>query len=121
MSGKFAATRSAGLDKSHGAVMDSARVQPFPKKPTVQAPTQGNPLPVVALYDHIHFEGGTATTPFNWSYIGDWWTDKVASIAVLSGVWEFYSERDYKGDCWVLGPGLYDDVGVKLGSIRVRS
>jgi hypothetical protein len=116
---------SSGLDRAHNAVVDLNRVEPFTSGPGVQqvaAASLQTPatMPQVTLFEHHHFEGGSASTTFDWSYLGDWWADKVASLVILSGVWEFFDERDYQGNVTTLGPGHYDDVHGTIGSMRAK-
>lgn len=113
--------RASGLDRSHRAIPDHSYAKTFTGGlNTAAEKTQSGPLPQVALYEHLHFEGGTAVTAFDWEYLGDWWTNKVASIVVLSGTWEFYTDRNFTGDRSILGAGYYDDVAGSIGSMRAR-
>jgi hypothetical protein len=41
-------------------------------------------------------------------YLGDFWNDRISSLIIVSGVWRFYRDEYYKGDCWELGPGFYE-------------
>ena len=70
--------RASGLDRSHRAVPDHSYSKTFERS---MAEKETGSLPQVALYEHLHFEGGSALTTFDWKYLGDWWTNKVASIA----------------------------------------
>ena len=111
--------RASGLDRSHGAIADHTYAAPFPPSGTKERLDLAS-IPQISLYEHLHFEGGSATTTFDWKYVGDWWEDKVASVVVVSGTWELYEKRDYTGAKAVLGPGYYDDVTGKIGSMRAR-
>jgi hypothetical protein len=47
--------------------------------------------------------------------------DRTNSIIVYEGRWEFCEHDDYRGECIVLGPGQYDDLGTlkdNISSVR---
>jgi hypothetical protein len=112
-------SHATGLDRSHRAIPDLTHTTTYSAS---LAAGEGHPIPLpqLTLYEHLHFEGGSASTTFDWRYVGDWWTNKIASLVVISGIWEIYSDRDYKGGVRILGPGYYDDVTGSVGSIRAR-
>jgi Beta/Gamma crystallin len=64
-------------------------------------------LPEMTIYEHIDFGGANARTNLNWYYVGDWWNDRISSIVIASGVWQFFQHSHYQGASWVLGPGYY--------------
>jgi hypothetical protein len=64
-------------------------------------------LPEIVIYEHIDFGGASERTNLNWYYVGDWWNDKISSIVIASGVWQFFQHWHYEGASWVLGPGYY--------------
>jgi hypothetical protein len=73
------------------------------------------PLPEVAIFDHMDFNGMSQRTSLNWSFVGDWWNDRISSIIVFGGQWRFYEHRDYRGRYLELQPGHYPrmlDIGV---------
>jgi len=112
----------SGLSKMHDAVVELRGVTRFAETPQDFAPeSTTRQVPTVALFEHFHFIGGAELTFADWKYVGNWWLDKISSIWVIAGTWEFYSASDYKGDCWVYGPGLYDEVRVNIASLRARS
>jgi len=112
-------TQLAGLNKMHGAVVELAGVTRFAQKPgSYVESSKQREVPMIALFEHFHFIGGAELTFANWKYVGDWWVDKISSILVVAGTWEFFSKRDYKGDCWTYAPGLYDEIGVSIASFR---
>src|SRR5262249_49943885 len=47
----------------------------------------------------------------NFSYVGDFWNDKISSIIVVSGTWQFWRHANFQkgpGDTdWILRPGYY--------------
>jgi hypothetical protein len=111
---------ASGLDRSHHAVPDHSHAQPFDHGDKNLEKVAGRCLPQVVLYEHLHFEGGSASTIFDWKYVGDWWANKVASLVVVSGIWEFYEGRDYGGRSRTLGPGFFDNVVGTIGSMRAK-
>ncbi|MCW3463164.1 beta/gamma crystallin family protein [Chitinophaga nivalis] len=82
-------------------------------------------LPEVVLYEHNDFGGANWRTNLNYTYVGDFWNDKISSIVVVAGVWEFYQHDNYNGPRWRLGPGYYrwvEDVNIPndiISSFRV--
>lgn len=41
------------------------------------------------------------------SYVGDFWNDKISSIKVYSGTWEFFEHANFQGRSFQLTPGQY--------------
>lgn len=64
-------------------------------------------LPEIVIYENIDFGGANERTNLNWYYVGDYWNDKISSIVIPSGVWQFFQNKNYEGPSWVLGPGYY--------------
>jgi hypothetical protein len=64
--------------------------------------------PEVVVYENRNFGGAEWRTNLGWSYVGDFWNDKISAIIVVSGTWRFWEDRDFKGRHWDLGPGYYD-------------
>jgi hypothetical protein len=64
-------------------------------------------LPEIVIYEHIDFAEANERTNLNWYYVGDYWNDKISSIVIASGVWQFFQHWHYEGASWVLGPGYY--------------
>lgn len=64
-------------------------------------------LPEVVIYEHIDFGGANERTNLNYHFVGGFWNDKISSIVVVSGIWEFYEHHHYEGRKWKLGPGYY--------------
>jgi hypothetical protein len=63
----------------------------------------------VALYgrhEYREFLAGLEGPTPNFEPLG--FNDRVASIVVRRGTWEFCSDADYRGSCRVYGPGEYD-------------
>ena len=65
-------------------------------------------LAEVVLFEHRGFGGAEWRTNLSYSYVGDFWNDKVSSIVVVCGIWQFFEHRDFGGRVWQLGPGYYD-------------
>ena len=71
-------------------------------------------LPEVTVFEHRDFEGDSWRTTFGYSFVGDDWNDRISSIIVHSGYFEFYEHRDFGSEHWGpvrLGPGQYAFVG----------
>lgn len=85
------------------------------------------PLPAfggVVLYEHSDFTGrelmlSQVTTNLN----AHNFNDRVSSIEVLAGRWEFCTDADFSGRCFVLGPGRHNldkSLNDKISSLRPR-
>ena len=70
----------------------------------VEAP----PMPEIIVFDHAGFRGAYARTNLSFLYLGDFWNDRISSLIIVSGVWQFFRDDYYKGDMWELGPGYYE-------------
>ena len=67
-------------------------------------------FPEVVVFEHRTWGGAEWRTNLNHSYIGDWWNDKISSVMVISGTWEFFQHRDFQGAMTRVGPGYYEFV-----------
>jgi len=80
-------------------------------------------VPEVVLYDDINFGGAEWRTNLGYSYVGDFWNDKISSLIVVTGVWQFWRDPNFQGvgDLpWVLNPGYYswvENVGIPNDTI----
>ncbi|HXM00453.1 MAG TPA: beta/gamma crystallin-related protein [Rhizomicrobium sp.] len=63
------------------------------------------------VYWDIDYGGERFVTDHDVSYVGDHWNDKISSIKVISGEWEFFWDANYGGEALRLGPGRYRYVG----------
>lgn len=83
----------------------------------------GRVLPEVTVFEHRDFQGDNWRTTFGYSFVGSHWNDRISSIIVHSGYFEFYEHRDFAAEHWGpirLGPGQYafvGDVGITNDSI----
>lgn len=69
----------------------------------------------VTLYEHPGFEGRQLTvraTAANFSTIG--FNDRASSAVVVSGVWEFCSDAEFRGYCQTFGRGEYPRLDPRL-------
>ena len=107
-----------GLSKIHQAVVEPPPKTQFGKAAEEPAQHRVGIVPMVALFEHFGFIGGAELTFMNWRYVGDWWAGKISSLLIISGSWEFYSEKDYSGQRWAYGPGLYDEITSRIESFR---
>ncbi|HEX5904707.1 MAG TPA: beta/gamma crystallin-related protein [Candidatus Nitrosocosmicus sp.] len=84
-------------------------------------------LPEIVVYEHVNYSGAEWRINFITSNVGSFWNDKISSIIVISGTWEFFEHINYGGRVWVLTPGYYISVsnfGIPhdvISSFRVRS
>jgi uncharacterized protein YkwD len=62
----------------------------------------------VEIFTDSQFSGTTSgVLNQDYSYIGDFWNDKISSIKVYSGTWEFFEHANFQGRSFRLGPGEY--------------
>lgn len=74
----------------------------------------------VELFEDINYGGDRWRTTLGYDYVGDKWNDKVSSIIISSGTWDFYADSYQRGFHQVLGPGAYpwvENVGISNDSI----
>ena len=69
----------------------------------------------VEIFVDSNFSGTTSgTLDQDYSYIGDFWNDKISSIKVYSGTWEFFENANFQGRSFRLGPGEYPSFNNKM-------
>ena len=62
----------------------------------------------VEIFEDINFSGKTSSSlDQDFSYIGDFWNDKISSIKVYSGTWDFFEQANFQGKSFRLEPGSY--------------
>lgn len=74
--------------------------------------TQAAPGPEIVLYGKQGFQGKRIVLRNdipNFENIG--FNDRASSIRVVHGTWEFCTDAFFRGNCRVLGPGEYPDLG----------
>lgn len=54
--------------------------------------------------------GGSGEINQDAAYVGDVWNDKISSIKVCSGTWEFFEDANFQGNSFRLTPGNYSYV-----------
>lgn len=65
----------------------------------------------VELYEHADYGGRSIATGGSANLVRQSFNDKVSSIVIRSGRWEFCVDADYRGRCITLGPGSYGNLG----------
>lgn len=66
----------------------------------------------IVVYEHLNFDGEEWRTNLGYSYVGDDWNDKISSILIQSGTWEFFEHRDFQGASFRIGAGYYPELGI---------
>ncbi|CAN5897548.1 hypothetical protein BH11PSE8_BH11PSE8_12720 [soil metagenome] len=64
----------------------------------------------VQLYEHSDYNGRSITSDGSRDLVRQGFNDRVSSIVIRSGRWEFCSDADFRGTCVTLGPGSYADL-----------
>ena len=71
-------------------------------------------LPEIVVYGDSAFSGGEWRFNFapgwGWGYVGDDWNDKISSVVVVSGTWQFFEHAGFGGASTIVGPGYYQFV-----------
>lgn len=67
-------------------------------------------FPEVVVYSGKNFLGESWRTNLSYSFVGDHWEYLIASVIVVSGTWEFWSDADFSGDCCKFGQGYHPDL-----------
>jgi hypothetical protein len=62
------------------------------------------------IFVDCDFAGTRSSIDQDYPYVGDFWNDKISSIKVYSGTWEFFEHRDFQGRSFQLNPGEYSYV-----------
>jgi hypothetical protein len=103
-----------GGDKEPQCVQYCPREEKRPVRPVAEAP----PEPMAAAegkcelvgYSDPQFKGDTFKTGESYPAL-EQWSRQIASLQVVAGTWDFYSDDNYGGDVMRLDPGQYPDLG----------
>ena len=74
-------------------------------------------LPQMVVYQDANFINNNYWS-FNmppgwgWNYVGDDWNDKISSVVILSGTWQFFEHAGFGGASTIVGPGDVFEVSV---------
>jgi Cysteine-rich secretory protein family/Beta/Gamma crystallin len=62
----------------------------------------------VEIFTDANFSGtSSGSIDRDSPYIGDFWNDKISSIKIYSGTWEFFGDANFQGSSFQLTPGEY--------------
>ena len=74
---------------------------------------QKESFPEVIIYENSNFSGAQQRINGSIPNIGLEWNDKISSVIVISGTWQFFDHENYGGDSSKqIGPGYYDDLSI---------
>lgn len=66
----------------------------------------------IQIFVDSQFSGATSgSLDQDYPYVGDFWNDKISSIKVDSGTWEFFEDANFQGSSFLLTPGEYAWIG----------
>ncbi len=65
----------------------------------------------VAVYWDGSYSGEVWRTTEDQASAGPHWTKHITSIIVISGIWDFYGDANYRGEVITLPPGAYPYIG----------
>jgi hypothetical protein len=65
----------------------------------------------VAVYWSASYTGEVWRTSEDQASAGPHWTKQISSIIVVSGIWDFYWDANYRGEVITLPPGGYSYIG----------
>ena len=51
-------------------------------------------FPEIVVFQDINFGGAEWRTNLGYSYVGDDWNDKISSVIVISGTWQFFEHAN---------------------------
>lgn len=88
---------------------DGPMAPPVPGAP--QGPSLAAPPCDLTVWPDERFWGGSAAFTTDQKRVGLWWNDRISSIEIRSGVWQFFMDNDYLGASVVAGPGRYASIG----------
>lgn len=96
---------------NHGVSMNKIELSPHLQELSCEnaATIQGGAN--VELYDDVNFGKPLVFTDSDSSYVGDAINDRVSSIRVNSGVYQFWTNANFQGQSVTLSPGDYSFVG----------
>lgn len=61
----------------------------------------------IEIFTDANFSGNSDSVDSSSAWIGDFWNDKISSIKVHSGTWEFFEHANFQGRSFRLTPGEY--------------
>ncbi|MUG94122.1 hypothetical protein F7734_17695 [Scytonema sp. UIC 10036] len=63
----------------------------------------------IEFFSDANFAGATSgvLTDLTSAFVGDFWNDKISSIKVYSGTWQFFENANFEGRNFQLQPGEY--------------
>lgn len=65
----------------------------------------------LAVFAGPNFAGPTEQAEADFPELGEEWGQKIASVRVLRGSWDFFTDENYEGEGMRLTPGDYPDLG----------
>ncbi|HEY9697858.1 MAG TPA: CAP domain-containing protein [Trichocoleus sp.] len=66
----------------------------------------------IEIFKDINFSGAASgKIDYDSAFVGEFWNDRISSIKVYSGVWEFFEHANFQGRSLCLEPGNYPEFG----------
>ncbi len=79
--------------------------------PAAQAQRAGCELTV---YEHTNYRGETWRVLESTPAVEERWNDRISSLIITAGTWEFFEHAEYGGHKVTLRPGRYSWIGERL-------
>lgn len=72
----------------------------------------------IQVFVDVNFSGGASNiVDFDSAYVGDFWNDKISSIKVFAGTWDFFEHSNYQGRSLRLSPGQYPSFNNQMNDV----
>ncbi|WP_414584744.1 beta/gamma crystallin-related protein [Scytonema sp. PCC 10023] len=68
-------------------------------------------MAAMVVYSHVNFTGDESEVQtHDRPHVGGFWNDKISSIRIMGGRWQFFEHANFGGNSWELGIGEYPNV-----------
>lgn len=92
-------------------MMAGPGLPPGPSAVPLPAPPPPPPACQLKVWREAKFWGPMDTYIADTKDLSLWMNDNISSIEIVSGVWQFFEDKDYLGASVNVGPGRYPNLG----------